>query len=121
MSCGAGGLARTPPGFILVSQPNALLPLLFNSVGGGAGGQLGGGVGGILQITPLAAGDVVERGGSAREILPLLFHGEQAAASREHFAEIVRQAFVNPEKIVLHNRLIIRSREPGGAAKFSVP
>ena len=89
----------------------------------GAGREIkfGGGVGGVLQVAPFAAGNVIEGGGGEGEIVAILLGGEQAAARGEHEAEIVGEAFVDPEQIVLHGLLVVGRGEVGGAAEFSVP
>ena len=83
--------------------------------------KVGGGVGGVLQVAPLAAGKVIESGGGEGEIVAILVGGEQSAAGGEHEAEIVRQAFVDPEQVVLHGLLVVGRGEVGGAAVLSVP
>ena len=83
--------------------------------------KLRGGVGGVLQVAPLAAGKVVELGGSQGKIVAVLIGAEQAASRGEHEAEIVGQALVDPKQVVLHGLLIVGRREIGGTAIFSIP
>ena len=80
-----------------------------------------GGVGGVLQVAPGAAGSVIKSGGGHGKVFARLVGSEQPAAGGQHGAEIIREAFVNPQQIVLHGLLIVRSGEIGGAAVFSVP
>ena len=83
--------------------------------------KLRSGVGGVLQVAPFAAGKVIEGGGGEGEVVAILIGGEQAAAGGEHEAEIIRQAFVDPEEIVLHGLLVVGRGQVGGTAEFSVP
>ena len=64
---------------------------------------------------------MIEHGGGEGEVVAVLIGGKQAAARGEHEAEIVGQAFVDPEQIVLHGLLVVGRGEVGGAAEFSVP
>ena len=66
-------------------------------------------------------GSMVEGGGGQGETVPRLLWRQQAAARGQHFAQVLRQAFVNPEQVILHGLLIIRRGQIGRTAVLSVP
>src|SRR5579859_28836 len=76
---------------------------------------------GVLQIAPLAAWQVIELGGGYGQVVTILPGGKQAAARGEHEPEIVGEALVDPEQVILHGGLVFGCREVVGAPEFSVP
>src|SRR5580704_16133330 len=78
--------------------------------------------GGVEQRTPCSAGAAgTESGGDRGENIVILLRSPQAAASCEHGAKIIREAFVNPEQIGLHGNFVIRSSQVSGTPEFSIP
>jgi hypothetical protein len=64
---------------------------------------------------------MVECGGGQSQVIARLLGCEQAAASGQHRAQVIRQSLVDPEQIVLHRLLIVGSGEVRGTPVFSVP
>ena len=84
--------------------------------------EKGRGIGGVLKRPPVASRTIFIGGHELTELLHRLFLRQQAASRGENkAAEIFRQSLIDPEQIVFHRHLIIRSRESFGAAIFSIP
>ena len=78
--------------------------------------------GGVLKIAPGAAGaGVVEVGGDSGEAVAVDLRAPDAGAGGEDVAEVVGEAFIDPEEIALHGLLIVGRGEAGGATILAVP
>ncbi len=112
------GVGVEPEEFALLVVVLAALPV---GPGGVAAAEDAGGDGGVFGAAPFAAGCVVEQcggDGDAVEILRLRF---EAGAGGEDVAEVLGQAFVDPEERALLHLLEVGLVEVVGAAVLAVP
>src|SRR5262249_26250768 len=64
------------------------------------------GDGGTFERTPGASELVVEIGGRIGERFPIVFGAPQTAARCKDLAQVIGQAFVHPEQVALHRRVV---------------
>ena len=112
------GVDVEPDELALVVVVHVESPVVPSSAGGVE--DLRGG-GGVLDVAPGAAGAVVILGGDGGEPLLILLGGPDAAARGEHVAEVLGQAFIDPEQIALHRLLVVAGGEARGTAVLAVP
>src|SRR5262249_4490535 len=64
---------------------------------------------------------IVEFCGYRRKILSVFRSRPEAASRGEDYAQILRQPFINPQKLAFHRLLIVLRNQPGRASIFAVP
>ena len=65
--------------------------------------------------------DFVEFGGGESEVGAVVFGGHEAAARAQHIAQVIRQAFIDPQQFASHRLGVVGGGQARGTAVLPIP
>src|SRR5882762_11544599 len=76
---------------------------------------------GVFERTPRASSTMIEHGRGSSQGLSILLRRPKPRAGCEHVAQILGEAFVNPQEVANHRLLVVARHQASGPAILAVP